>query len=168
MKTIPRIALALFLLGGPTLFYAQKTVAQPTPKPGASSAPGGGMMAGHQPMMGEMDESMMARHKEMMAKMDAMDARLDDLVKKMNASKGSRKVDATAAVVDELVSQRKQMRQQMMAIQPEMMRHMMEHMRMGMMKGMMESMEQCPMMKSMPEIGTKKPGKDDHSEHHPQ
>lgn len=51
MKTIPRIALALFLLGGPTL-YAQQTVAQPTPKPGASSAPGGGMMAGHRPMMG--------------------------------------------------------------------------------------------------------------------
>jgi hypothetical protein len=167
MKTIPRIALTLFLLGGPTL-YAQQTVAQPTGKPGASSAPGGGMMAGHQPMMGEMDESMMARHKEMMARMDAMDARLDELVKTMNAAKGNKKVDAVGAVVSELVVQRKEMRQQMMAIQPEMMRHMMEHMRMGMMKGMMESMEQCPMMKSMPEIGTKKPGKDDHSEHHPQ
>lgn len=159
MKTIPKIALALFLLGGPTL-YAQQTVAQPTPKPGASSASGGGMMAGHQPMMGEMDESMMARHKEMMAKMDAIDARLDELVEKMNAAKGSRKVDATAAVVDELVSQRKQMRQQMMAMQPEMMRHMMEHMRMGMTRGMMESMSQCPMMKKMAgsEVDAKKPG----------
>ncbi len=110
---------------------------------------------------GTMDESsMMARHKEMMAKMEAMDSRLDDLVKKMNAAKGSKKVDAVAAAVSELVSQRKEMRQQMMTMQPEMMKHMMEHMRTGMMKGMME----CPMMKGM-EGKSGKP--EEHSEHHP-
>jgi hypothetical protein len=99
-------------------------------------------------MMGEgkMDESsMMAMHKEMMAKMEAMDSKLDDLVKKMNTTKGNSKVDATAAVVNELVAQRKQMREHMMTMQPMMMKHMMEHMHAGMMKGMME----CPMMKGM-------------------
>jgi hypothetical protein len=112
-------------------------------------------------MMGKMDESMMAHHKEMMAKMEAMDARLDELVRKMNAANGSRKVDAVAAAVNEIVAQGKQMREHMMAMHPEMMKHMTEHMRMGMMKGMDDSMAECPMMKSMA------PAKDAHSEHHP-
>ena len=121
------------------------------------------------PMMGEkkMDESsMMAMHKEMMTKMEAMDSKLDDMVKKMNAAKGNSKVDATAAVVNELVAQRKQMRAHMMAMQPEMMKHMMEHMHSGMMKGMME----CPMMKGMagPSAEPKKPAADEHSQHHPE
>jgi outer membrane murein-binding lipoprotein Lpp len=124
------------------------------------------------PMMGEkkMDESMMAHHKEMMAKMEAMDSKLDDLVKKMNAAKGNSKVDATAAVVNELIAQRKQMREHMMAMQPEMMKHMMEHMQTGMMKGMMESMSECPMMKGMagPPDEPKKPATEEHSKHHPE
>ena len=95
------------------------------------------------------EESMMAHHKEMMAKMDAMDARIDELVKSMNVAKGSKKPDAVAAVINEMVAQRKQMREQMMAMQPEMMKHMMAHMRMGMMKGMEDSMAKCPMMKTM-------------------
>lgn len=107
-----------------------------------------------------MDESMMAHHKEMTARMEAMDARLDALVKKMNAASGSRKADAAAAVINELVGQRKQMRDQMMAMQPEMMRHMAAHMRMGMMKGMEDCMSKCPMMKGAA------PAKDGHSEHH--
>jgi predicted transcriptional regulator len=94
------------------------------------------------------EESMMAHHKEMMARMEAMDARLDELVKKMNTTTGSKKTDAVAAVVNELVAQRKQMREQMMAMRPEMMKHMMAHMRMGMMKCMEESMAKCPMMKT--------------------
>jgi hypothetical protein len=98
---------------------------------------------------GMMCESMMAHHKEMTAKMEAMDARLDDLVKKMNATTGKGKPDAVAAVINELVAQRKQMREHMMAMQPEMMKHMMEHMKMGMMKGMEDSMAKCPMMKTM-------------------
>ncbi len=135
---------------------------QPTPPPSSSAHKM--EMPAKPGMMDEkmMDESMMARHKEMMAKMDAMDVRLDDLVKTMDAAKGSKKADATAAVVSELVRQRKEMRQQMMAMQPEMMKHMMEHMHMGMMKDMME----CPMMKGME--GKPSPGKsDEHSEHHP-
>jgi hypothetical protein len=147
--------LAVSLLGAAAPLWAQ----QPTPPP-----PAGKMEMGDKPAMMDgkkMDESMMARHKEMMAKMDAMDSRLDDMVKKMNAEKGSKKVDAAAAVISELVAQRKEMRQQMMTMAPEMMKHMMGHMRMEMMKGMMD----CPMMKGME--GKSSPGKsDEHSEHH--
>jgi len=120
-------------------------------------------------MSGEkkMEESMMAHHKEMMARMEAMDARLDELVKKMNAATRSRKADAVAAVVNELVAQRKQMREHMMAMQPKMMKHRMEHMQTGMLKGMADSMSGCPMMKTMPgsQPDSKKPGKDAPSEH---
>jgi hypothetical protein len=151
-RTIP-VLLASFCTAA---LWAQ----QPTPPPPAHKME----MSGKPGMMDEkkMDESMMAHHKEMMAKMDAMDARLDDLVKKMDAAKGSKKADAVAAVVNELVAQRKQMREHMMTMLPEMMKHMMEHMQMGMMKGMME----CPMMKGMESKSG--PGKsDEHSEHHP-
>jgi hypothetical protein len=135
---------------------------QPTPPPPAAQK----MkmeMPGKPGMMDEkmMEDSMMAHHKEMMAKMEAMDARLDELVKTMNAATGSKKTNAVAAVINELVAQRKQMREHMMAMQPEMMKHMMAHMGMGMMKCMEDSMSKCPMMKSMA------PAKDAQSEHHP-
>jgi hypothetical protein len=155
MKAARAVSIILFASFAAVTLSAQ----QPTPPASGMDKPG---------MMGEgkMDESaMMAMHKEMMARMEAMDSKLDDLVKNMNAAKGSKKVDATAAAVNELVAQRKQMRQQMMAMQPQMMRHMMEHMHAGMMKGMME----CPMMKGMagPPAEPKKPGTDEHSKHHP-
>jgi hypothetical protein len=138
-KTIPVVLVSI--IGAVTL-WAQ----QPTPPPAAQKME----MQGKPGMMdGKMSEdSMMAHHKEMMAKMEAADARLDELVKAMNAATGSRKTNAVAAVVNELVAQRKQMRDQMMAMQPEMMTHMMGHMRMGMMKCMEESMTKCPMMKT--------------------
>lgn len=122
---------------------------QPTPPPAAMQKMD---MSGKPGMTDEKmtEESMMAHHKEMMARMEAMDARLDELVKKMNAATGGKKTNAAAAVINELVAQRKQMREQMMAMQPEMMKHMMAHMRMGMMKCMEESMAKCPMMKTMP------------------
>ena len=160
MKTARSVSIILF-----ASFAAMTLLAQQPPPP----APGMGKPG----MMGEgkMDESaMMAMHKEMMAKMEAMDSKLDDLVKKMNAAKGSKKVDATAAVMNELVAQRKQMRDHMMAMQPEMMKHMMEHMHAGMMKGMMESMSECPMMQEMAKTPAepKKPATDEHSKHHPE
>lgn len=134
-RTIP--ALLVSVVGAVTL-WAQ----QPTP-PAAQK-----MEMAKPAMMDEktMDESMMAHHKEMMAKMEAMDARLDALVKTMNTATGKKKMDAEAAVINELVAQRKQMRDDMMAMQPEMMKHMMAHM----MKGMQDSMSKCPMMKTAP------------------
>ena len=143
MKICRAVSVLVASLGAATL-WAQ----QPTPP---SSPPAQKMEMSSKP--GMMDDSMMAHHKEMMAKMDAMDARLDELVKKMDATKGGKKVDAVAAVVSEFVAQRKEMRQQMMAMQPEMMKHMAEHMQTGMMKGLME----CPMMKGME--GKPAPGK---------
>lgn len=49
----------------------------------------------------------------MTARRDSADARLDSLVRAMNAASGDRKVDAMAAVINELVSERRMMRAHM-------------------------------------------------------
>lgn len=59
-------------------------------------------------------EERMKRHDEMVAKKKEMDARLDEKVAAMDAAKGDQKVEAMAAVIKELVSQRKSMHEQMM------------------------------------------------------
>jgi hypothetical protein len=46
----------------------------------------------------------------MVSRMDSADARLDRLMSTMNASTGDKKVQAMAAVLNELVAQRKMMR----------------------------------------------------------
>ena len=89
-------------------------------------------------------QAMMADQEKMTAEMKAADQRLDDLVAKMNAAAGTEKADATAAVVNEMVAQRRAMRDGMMKMQHGMMGHMMEHMQAG-----KDSMAQCPMMKQM-------------------
>ena len=91
-------------------------------------------------------EAMMAKKQEMQDKLQAMDAALDKLVAEMNAAKGSKEVDALekpmAAVINELVAQRKASHSMMTEMQPAMMAHMMHHMHGT--KGAME----CPMMKT--------------------
>ena len=93
-------------------------------------------------------EAMMAKHQEMQAKLQAMNAELDRLVADMNAAKGSKEPDALekpmAAVINELVAQRKVFLSMMTEMQPAMMTHMMRHMNMHGAKGAME----CPMMKT--------------------
>jgi hypothetical protein len=89
-------------------------------------------------------QAMMANHEKMMTEMKAADQRLDDLVGKMNAASGREKADATAAVVSEMVIQRRTMRDGMMKMEHGMMAHMMEHMQSG-----KDSMAMCPMMKQM-------------------
>jgi hypothetical protein len=74
--------------------------------------------------MGQQPQSMqdmMKMHEQMMAEMKAGDAKLDALVKDMNSATGGTKIDAVAAVVNELVRQHQamhgrmgQMHQQMM------------------------------------------------------
>jgi hypothetical protein len=66
---------------------------------------------------------MQKTHAEMMADMKAGDAKLDALVKEMNAAAGDARADAVAAVVNELVRQHKamhgrmgQMHEQMMGV----------------------------------------------------
>ena len=53
----------------------------------------------------------MAEQKGMMAKMAAADQKIADLVAKMNAAKGEERIAAMAAVVNELVAQRTEMRE---------------------------------------------------------
>ena len=89
-------------------------------------------------------QAMMADHEKMMTEMKAADQRLDELVGTMNAASGTEKADATAAVVNEMVTQRRTMRDGMMKMEGEMMGHMMEHMQAG-----KDSMAMCPMMKQM-------------------
>jgi Skp family chaperone for outer membrane proteins len=105
-------------------------------------------------------QAMMAKKQEMQDKVAAMDASLDKLVAEMNAAKGSKEVDALekpmAAVINELVAQRKASHSMMSEMQPAMMTHMMRHMRMHGTKGAME----CPMMKEHapePKAEEKKP-----------
>jgi hypothetical protein len=86
---------------------------------------------------------MMKMHEEMKQKGDA---RLATLVEQMNATEGSAKTGRMAAVINELVDQRRAMHEGMMTMQPMMMRHMMGHMQSGMMKGMTKGMSSCPMM----------------------
>ena len=58
-------------------------------------------------------QDMMKMHEQMMAQMKAADAKLDALVKEMNAATGNAKVNATAAVVTELVLQNRSMHEHM-------------------------------------------------------
>lgn len=67
---------------------------------------------------------MMAMHNQMMAEMKAMDANLDGKVAAMNAAKGGAKVDAMAVVINEMVSQHKQMMAKMMGMHEPMMKRM--------------------------------------------
>ena len=80
------------------------------------------------------DCAMMAKQQEQ------MDAKLQGLVDTMNKTTGQAKVDAMAAVINELIAQRTAMRDEM----HEMMMHHMEEGQQG------HSMENCPMMKSKP------------------
>ena len=122
---------AIILLVGSAVFAQQ-------PAPG---------MQGMQPPAARMDSmNCQAMMEQMQASDKAMDDRLQPLIDDMNKARGSAKVDRMAAVINELVSQRKQMRENMKAMMPKMMGHMMQHMQSGMAKGMAEEMKTCPMM----------------------
>lgn len=83
--------------------------------------------------MRTMHQNMMAMRQKMMAEAAASDARLQELVDKMNAAKGEARVDALAAVVTELVQQHKGAPGHMLQMMPNMS---------GMMEGMTEQMRQ--------------------------
>jgi hypothetical protein len=109
------IAVLTLALVGVTRFGLD--VAEATPQNAApQSAPQQGM------------QDMMKMHEQMMAEMKVGDAKLDALVKEMNAATGQAKVNAVAAVVNELVQQHRAMHGHM--------GQMHEHM-MGMGRGMM-------------------------------
>jgi len=130
----------------------------PTPAPAPVTKPEAAPMTGHHMMDASKDatqgdikaecEAMMAKKQAMHDKLLAMDATLDKLVAEMNAAKTSSAPDAMekpmAAVINELVAQRKVGMTMMMEMQPEMMSHMAHHGGMHGMKGATE----CPMMKT--------------------
>jgi hypothetical protein len=140
------------------LALAMGVGAQTPPPPGptpATKSPQAAPMAGHHKdraatakhdadMKAEC-QAMMARKQEMQDKLQAMDATLDKLVAEMNAAKPEVGLEKPmAAVINELVAQRKASRAMMMEMQPAMMAHMLHHMHMHGTKGAME----CPMMKT--------------------
>lgn len=156
------------LVAAAALALAATAGAQTTPPPvtpAAANSPQAAPMAGHPKgdaakaahhadMKAEC-KAMMTKKEEMQAKHREMDATLDKLVAEMNAAKSSRDVDALekpmAAVINELVAQRKALGSMMMEMQPAMMAHMTRHMEMHGAKGAMD----CQMMKTgkVPEPG---------------
>lgn len=132
MRYLPVLFLTLALLASPAVFAQHQHPASTSTAAAPAAAP-----AMH-------CEAMM---QEMHASSKKMDDRLQELVTQMNQASGSAKVDRMAAVLSELLTQRKQMREHMMSMMPKMMGHMSQHMQSGMMQGM-TSMEGCPMMKS--------------------
>jgi Spy/CpxP family protein refolding chaperone len=92
-RTIIAIAAALLLS---VATFAQQAQDRQPPKPGAASL---------QMSMADM----MKMHDQMMAEMKSANAKLDQLVQKMDSATGDAKANATADVVKELVAQRKAM-----------------------------------------------------------
>jgi hypothetical protein len=91
-----------------------------------------------------------------MMMMDSLDHRLDSLVDRMNRSTGNQKVQSMAAVINELVSQRKMMRDRMHGMMQQG----------GMMGGMNDKSKSTgPKAQTQPEAA----GTDstDHAAHHP-
>ena len=89
-------------------------------------------------------QAMMTEHEKMMADMTAADQRLDALVATMNTAADADKGLATAAVVTEMATAGRTMRDAKAKMDQDMMVHMMEHMQAG-----KDSMASCPMMKPM-------------------
>lgn len=140
-RIVPVLAIAAALTTSGAL--AQQSQA----KPGKQTDSGhSGMMAAN---MEDQCKQMMTMHNQMMADMKAMDAGLDQKVAAMNAAKGNTKVDAMAAVINEMATQRKQMMAKTSSMRDQMMAHMGEHMAQPGSTGMGQSMAQCPMMTGM-------------------
>ena len=146
------------IVAATALALAVSAGAQTPPPPGptpAATSPHAAAMTGHHKAsaakakhhadMKAECEAMMAKKQGMQDKLQTMDATLDKLVAEMNATKGSKEVDALekpiVAVINELVTQRKALRSTMMEMQPAMMAHMIHHMHMHGTKGAME----CPL-----------------------
>jgi hypothetical protein len=126
------ILLVALALAVPAVFAQQPA----TPAPAMQHHHGEGEPMECQAMMQKMQTSQ-----------KALDDKLEGLIAEMNKASGAAKVDRMAAVINELVSQRKQMHAQMMSMMPQMMEHSMHHMQ----SGMAEGMKDCPMMKGQAE-----------------
>ncbi len=140
-RMVPVLALAAALTASGGL--AQQSQPKADKQPGSGQS---GMMSGN---MGDHCKQMMTMHNQMTADMKAIDAGLDQKVAVMNAAKGTAKVEAMAAVINEMATHRKQMMAKTSNMRDQMMAHMGEHMAQPGGTGMGQSMAQCPMMKGM-------------------
>jgi hypothetical protein len=107
----PKMIGAAAALGASLLFVP--IFAQSTQTPERTSP-----TMGQRGMMG-----MMADHQQMMAEIKAADSRIQDLVTKMNAVKGDQKVDAMAALLNEMVRNDSHMHHRMMEMHGQMEMH---------------------------------------------
>ena len=117
------VIIALVFVSLPVLVHAQQAT---------TTAPPAGTES-------KMDQDWQAKHDKMVAEMKAMDTRLEEKLAAMNAAEGDQKIEAMAAVINELVAQRKTMKE---GFGP--MHHGMRGPRMGQHGGMYPD---CPMMK---------------------
>lgn len=76
-------------------------------------------------------EAMKARHEAMTKQHEALAGRLQELQDRMHSASGEAKVDAIAALLDEMLAQHRAMHEMMMGDHPMMMREGMEHEGMG-------------------------------------
>jgi hypothetical protein len=90
---------------------------------GAQASPQGAGTATTAPAAPVMTPDMAKMQEQMMARMHASDAKLDALVKTMDAAKGQAQVDAMAAVIRELVQSEKTTHGQMNDMRGYMMGH---------------------------------------------
>ncbi len=89
----------------------------------------GGMM---NRQMAERGKEMMARHQQMLAKLREAQASLEEKVSRMDAAQGRDKIDAMAAVIDELATQHKAVLDHFAHMQERMVTHMQQmHQMMG-------------------------------------
>ena len=97
--------------------------------------------------------AMSEMHQKMMERVGQADTRLSDLADRMNEVSAEAKVEAMAALLNEIVTQRTSMHERMSTMHNRMMGHMMEHMAAAMpeveREAMHEAMQGCPMMKAM-------------------
>lgn len=94
MRHLRILAGIITLICSPPIIHAQQTPTKPREPQSAET-------------------TMMGGNPSMMAAMDSLDHRLDSLVDRMNRAGGNQKVAAMAAVINELVAQRKLMRNHM-------------------------------------------------------
>ena len=94
MRHLRILAGIITLICSPSMIHAQQTPTRPREPQSAET-------------------TMMGGNPSMMAAMDSLDHRLDSLVDRMNRAGGNQKVAAMAAVINELVAQRKLMRSHM-------------------------------------------------------
>ena len=117
--TIVTTSIAALLTLVPAGAAVQLSARQQSPSPTVQQEHS--QMPGAKPNM----QDMAKMHQQMMSDMKAADARLDQLVQQMNSASGDAKVNATAAVVTELVRQQKAMHEEMGKMHEHMMGSMM-------------------------------------------